>query len=78
MSNTILNCFCHDVQEAYWSHCIACKRWPKTLIFYRDGVSEGEFAVVADREIDEIRSEFLRSVLIVSTYSELRSTSTFG
>lgn len=31
---------------------------PKTLVFFRDGVSEGEFDQVAQHEIAEIRGQF--------------------
>ncbi|KAH9901258.1 Piwi domain-containing protein [Cubamyces lactineus] len=34
---------------------------PRNVIFYRDGVSEGEFAQVAAREIPLIRSAFVKS-----------------
>ncbi|KAI8998763.1 Piwi domain-containing protein [Trametes punicea] len=34
---------------------------PKNIIFYRDGVSEGEFAQVAEREIPMIKSAFVKS-----------------
>ncbi|KAI0637098.1 Piwi domain-containing protein [Trametes polyzona] len=33
---------------------------PKTVVFYRDGVSEGEFAQVAAREIPLIKSAFVK------------------
>ncbi|KAI9064296.1 Piwi-domain-containing protein [Trametes sanguinea] len=34
---------------------------PRNIIFYRDGVSEGEFAQIAEREIPLIRSAFEKS-----------------
>ncbi|KAL1947711.1 hypothetical protein VTO73DRAFT_13435 [Trametes versicolor] len=33
---------------------------PKTIVFYRDGVSEGEFAQVAAREIPMVKNAFVR------------------
>lgn len=32
---------------------------PKTIVFYRDGVSEGEFAQVAAREIPMVKSQYV-------------------
>lgn len=34
--------------------------WPEQLIFYRDGVSEGEIQRVVESEISQIRGEFAR------------------
>ena len=34
--------------------------WPEQLIFYRDGVSEGEIQRVVENEISQIRGEFAR------------------
>ncbi|KAL7283289.1 hypothetical protein ACG7TL_002718 [Trametes sanguinea] len=34
---------------------------PRNIIFYRDGVSEGEFAQIAEREIPLVKSAFVKS-----------------
>ncbi|KAF9279099.1 hypothetical protein BGZ68_008138 [Mortierella alpina] len=43
----------HDLLKAYYTYC---KKKPARIIFYRDGVSEGEFVKVLQTEVAAIRA----------------------
>jgi eukaryotic translation initiation factor 2C len=45
MVGTILTEWCRSHQN----------RWPKNIIYYRDGVSKAEFSKIQDREVDKIK-----------------------
>ncbi|KAF8963810.1 argonaute-like protein [Flammula alnicola] len=62
---------CMDVLKLYMSyHELAEKKGkqgsiPKRLIFYRDGVSEGQFQHVLDLELPLIKGELLHSITLI-------------
>jgi eukaryotic translation initiation factor 2C len=48
---------------------VAGNPYPNRIIFYRDGVSEGQFKTVLEQEVDKIKGTPLSSLSLIVSYT---------